>query len=90
MRPQISKGFGSEWTLIKANESPVATVGLHGKEGVAVILFPETDTPSYFAVKRLCEKLLPDEPIKQELADIIKRIEAINQDIYASGKWEDK
>ena len=87
MKAQISEGFGSEWLLLhreeKTNSSPYT-----GKEGVAIILFPETDLPSFLAVKKLYESLPPDDPIKEKLATIIHRIQQEHQDIMGAGTWE--
>ena len=84
MKPQISEGFGSEWVLLN-NHSEIV---MQGKEGVAVILFPETDTPSFIAVKKLYEALPSDDPIKEKLYTLIYRIEMNQQDIMGANAWE--
>lgn len=86
MKPQISEGFGSEWFLI--HSIPGIIQDPHGKEGVAVILFPETDEPSFLAVKRLYEALPPNAPLREKLYTIITRIEKERQDIMEADTWE--
>ena len=85
MKPQISDGFGSEWILLN-NQSEII---MQGKEGVAVILFPETDTPSFLAVKKLYETLPIGEPfLRDKLFAIINRIEKEQQDIMGADTWK--
>ncbi len=85
MKPQISDGFGSEWFLIHSTSGIINEQ--QGKEGVAVILFPETDTPSFLAVKKLYEVFPLDNPLREKLYAIIYRIEMNQQDIIGAEKW---
>ena len=87
MKPQISEGFGSDIVLLH-KQKEVSQYLQQGGEGVAIILYPETDLPSFLAVKKLYEYLPDGDSIKVRLAVILSRIEREHQDIAEAGSWE--
>ena len=82
MKAQISEGFGSEWLILHNSKE------YQGKEGVAVILFPETDLLSFLSAKKLYELMPYDNPLKKVLGKLIQDIDKRNQEIVEAGTWD--